>query len=92
MPTSRGNRLADNFYTLLKYSIAILFISYLEDFIAYRRNREEFGKVVQWLKAHTSSSEWKESSFYDAGNLISLPKSQDIIDRRTKLFSLHCSY
>jgi len=67
MPASRADRLVDNFFILLKCSIAILVISYLEDFISYRRNREEFEKVIGWLKTHSSSSGWNENSFYDAG-------------------------
>ena len=92
MPASRADRLVDNFFILLKCSIAILVISYLEDFISYRRNREEFEKVIGWLKTHSSSSGWNENSFYDAGNLISLPNSQYVIDSRTSFCYLFLDF
>ena len=70
MPASQNDRVVDGFWVLVKVSIAIVAISYIEGFVSYRRNREGFEEVNRWLETHASETRWKKNSLYDAGRSI----------------------
>ena len=67
MPGNRNVRAGNSFFILLRCSVIIYLISYIEEFVSYRRNREGFEEVVRWLERHSTESGWRKNSFYDAG-------------------------
>ena len=64
MPNSSG---ANVFLTLLKFSLTVITLSYVEDYVAYNGNKGDFRKVIQWLESHSSQTGWHDKSFYDTG-------------------------
>lgn len=67
MPASRRVVNANFILFLLRCAVSIIFLSYFEDSLTYRANRDDFQKVVEWLEGHSDDTGWPTKSFYDAG-------------------------
>ncbi|XP_065060278.1 apoptosis-resistant E3 ubiquitin protein ligase 1-like [Rhopilema esculentum] len=69
MPTDVRQRevLPNLIFIILGLSIGITTISYIEDAIYYRQNKEGFEAVVGWLQEHAPNAVRLKQAFYDAG-------------------------
>ena len=67
---NRNVRAGNSFFILLRCSIIIYLISYIEEFVSYRRKKEGFEEVLKWLDKHSlAETEWHKNSFYEELNL-----------------------